>query len=524
MLQLLTVVDGIAALALIYLTVIRVDYTNGMLKSCFFLFLSVIIFQMLLMFAHNQLQVVHLKKQGVQERHDYNYALYCTLYKKNEKLRSIALLQMARQQIELQRPQMALQALEMLNRDKLNVAQLRSFYFYQAAASYLDGQEGWQEALASCYTIPQKPGQLSKDEIESLFLPENGPARLIPAVREWEKTKTSRPVIMILAAVLILYTGVYYGIDGLLSWSYHYREWVVTASGLIIFFGWTVLTLYWMVKLMKLIGKHSEKGAAAKTLQKILLVIFWVCFFLWNGLVQGLQWLGNDAEVEAQPEGLILMKHENWLDPADYYYNKAAGWFFRRTLTTEESVQYGIAPETQEDEQEEQSSADGETQDDSNTESNPADPDGTTDSEAGHNDASTTPEEIENSDSEGEDVEDPLYPMAQAVYTYMKEHGEISAAEDASQVAYSYNAKGNFYAVFENGEEDGNSWSNLLVYDRTSKNGKCELFVYEREEEGKDTQLLGFYAVEKETGEVISGEKTSWSEVGSEAYQEATGE
>ena len=150
-------------------------------------------------------------------------------------------------------------------------------------------------------------------------------------------------------------------------------------------------------------------------------------------------------------------------------------------------MRYGIAPETQE----EQASGDGEAQDDSRTESN---------------------------------LEDPLYAQAQAVYTYMKEHGEISAAEDASQVTYSYNAKGNFYAVFETGEEDGNSWSNLLVYDRTSKNGKCELFVYEREEDGKDTQLLGFYAVEKETGKVISGEKTSWSEVGSEAYQEATGE
>ena len=50
------------------------------------------------------------------------------------------------------------------------------------------------------------------------------------------------------------------------------------------------------------------------------------------------------------------------------------------------------------------------------------------------------------------------------------------------------------------------------------------MFVYERVETGKDTQLLGFYAVNKTTGEVISGEKTSWSEGGSEAYREATGE
>ena len=88
--------------------------------------------------------------------------------------------------------------------------------------------------------------------------------------------------------------------------------------------------------------------------------------------------------------------------------------------------------------------------------------------------------------------------------------GCITAIQQTDQrYIKSCNAKGNFYAIFESGEENGNSWDNCLVYDRTSKNGECELFVYERVETGKDTQLLGFYAVNKTTGEVISGEKTS---------------
>ena len=64
--------------------------------------------------------------------------------------------------------------------------------------------------------------------------------------------------------------------------------------------------------------------------------------------------------------------------------------------------------------------------------------------------------------------------QARAVYTYMKEHGEITDEGDVSQVTASCNAKGNFYAVFESGEENGNSWDNRLVYDRTSKNRECE--------------------------------------------------
>lgn len=484
--RILIALAAIFTYILLYLTLKRDDYTSDMLKSIVLLFCSVAVFLMLLLVARNRIDVVRMRKREVLERHDYNYAMYRTLYKKNEKLRSITLIQMARQQIELHRPQMALQALEMVKREKLNVAQLRSFYFYQAAAAYLDTQESWKEALSSCYAIPQKPQQLSQEEIESLFLPESNPDKLVLAVSEWEEQKASWPVVTTLAAILILYTGVYYSVNGLLSWRYHYRDWVVYVSFFVLFFGWTVLTLYWLVKLFRLIGKQTEKGKGAKTVQKILLVILWICLFLGNSLMQVAQILGSDAEVEVQPNGVIEMKHENWLDPPEYYYNKATGLFFRRTLTLDEIIEYGISEETLEDDSTAHAS-DGETQNDSGT-------------------------------------EDPLMSQARAVYTYMKEHGEIADDADASQVTADCNAKGNFYAIFESGEENGNSWDNRLVYDRTSKNGECELFVYERVETGKDTQLLGFYAVNKTTGEVISGEKTSWSEVGSEAYREATGE
>lgn len=498
--RILIALAAIFTYILLYLTLKRDDYTSDMLKSIVLLFCSVAVFLMLLLVARNRIDVVRMRKREVQERHDYNYAMYRTLYKKNEKLRSITLIQMARQQIELHRPQMALQALEMVKREKLNVAQLRSFYFYQAAAAYLDTQESWKEALSSCYAIPQKPQQLSQEEIESLFLPESNPDKLVLAVSEWEEQKASWPVVTTLAAILILYTGVYYSVNGLLSWRYHYRDWVVYVSFFVLFFGWTVLTLYWLVKLFRLIGKQTEKGKGAKTVQKILLVILWICLFLGNSLMQVAQILGSDAEVEVQPNGVIEMKHENWLDPPEYYYNKATGLFFRRTLTLEDDSTEQIF--------------DGEIQNDSGSEE---------DQTTGEN---TTDTNIDGTAENGADTEteDPLMSQARAVYTYMKEHGEIADDADASQVTADCNAKGNFYAIFESGEENGNSWDNRLVYDRTSKNGECELFVYERVETGKDTQLLGFYAVNKTTGEVISGEKTSWSEVGSEAYREATGE
>lgn len=69
-----------------------------------------------------------------------------------------------------------------------------------------------------------------------------------------------------------------------------------------------------------------------------------------------------------------------------------------------------------------------------------------------------------------------------------------------------------------------------LTYDRVSQNGKCHLFVYYEEHYDADgnkldnTSILNFYAVNLETAEVTAADKTSWSDSGSAAYHEATGE
>lgn len=99
-----------------------------------------------------------------------------------------------------------------------------------------------------------------------------------------------------------------------------------------------------------------------------------------------------------------------------------------------------------------------------------------------------------------------------------------------------YNAKGNLYIDLGNKSveitEDksvGEYDRFALVYDRTSKNGKCELFVFYREhyteEEINDTTaILDMYAVEKSTGKVIAAAKQSWSDAGTQEYRKATGE
>ncbi|MCI9139808.1 MAG: hypothetical protein HFI78_08930 [Lachnospiraceae bacterium] len=107
--------------------------------------------------------------------------------------------------------------------------------------------------------------------------------------------------------------------------------------------------------------------------------------------------------------------------------------------------------------------------------------------------------------------------------------------EDGYTYTECYNAKGNFYVDLGKAKgmisEEGAYATRTLVYDRVSKNGECLLFVYYEEyydESGQrtdlSTKILNFYGIDRKTGKVIPGDKTSWSQVGSKEYREATGE
>lgn len=80
--QILVALAGILTYLLLYMTFKREDYTNEMLKPCVLLFFSVVVFLVLLLFARNRIDIVRMKKREVQERHDYNYAMYRTFIKR----------------------------------------------------------------------------------------------------------------------------------------------------------------------------------------------------------------------------------------------------------------------------------------------------------------------------------------------------------------------------------------------------------------------------------------------------------
>ena len=113
------------------------------------------------------------------------------------------------------------------------------------------------------------------------------------------------------------------------------------------------------------------------------------------------------------------------------------------------------------------------------------------------------------------------------MYQLLADEGQLPA-NDIDTLTVSYTAKGTPYVVFQETQSGTDTIQNRLVYDRVSKNGACDLFVYYQDTTPSDgepqTSIMEFYAVTPRTLAVTPGEKHAWAEVPSEAYREATGE
>ena len=133
--RVLVMIGGILGVCFIIGTGQREDYTMGMLESCMLLLVSYLVFLIMLMYASIIISAKKTEKWNLQDKHDYNLALYRTRYKDNKQLQAVTLIQMAKQQILMGHYDLAIQALEMVRTDCLKLQYLREFYFYKAAAS-----------------------------------------------------------------------------------------------------------------------------------------------------------------------------------------------------------------------------------------------------------------------------------------------------------------------------------------------------------------------------------------------------
>lgn len=98
-------------------------------------------------------------------------------------------------------------------------------------------------------------------------------------------------------------------------------------------------------------------------------------------------------------------------------------------------------------------------------------------------------------------------------------------AEEGFSYTVYFNAKGNLYIELGSKEDEGQIYDYRLVYDRPSQNGLCELFVLYRTKAGSSEEtIVDMYAAEPDSGEVVRSGRKTWSDVGTKAYRDLTGE
>ncbi|MCD7857396.1 MAG: hypothetical protein LUG55_06285 [Clostridiales bacterium] len=482
---------------------------SSRLRGVFLLAVGTALALRLLLAVWDELTRRRVSRKDLQTRRDYN--AYLARWRKDAASRNAALLAMAKQDLCLGQPEQALGDLDALTPEKLSKAQLKTLFFYQAAAARLTGDEELcADALLRCKGIPlEEPGYLTDTELDTLFRADTPEAaqqvELADAVSVWGgRTHRQRSVLLPLwGAFQVGYTAWYYGVAALLPYRYEYRTGFAVISLVVIFWGWAALALVLIYKadtwLWPRLQSTSQRILVGLTTALAVLLVL-VCLVGYGLLMATFQ----DPE-EDIGDGLLIVTDENYLRPEHntYTYYQAHGPFLRSY--------YGPV----EDEEDEASSATGSA----------AQPEASDSAAQPETESAVDTEEPVSAETPEEEA---LLLIAQ----YLADSGELDGTDlDALELRYS--AKGSLYAVLwsEPWEEDETVTARgRLVYDRESANAKCYLFVYYQDylaadgSEAKSTSILEFYAVNKVSGEVIPGDKHSWSDIASEAHREATGE
>ena len=123
--RVLTVVWSGLTLCLLFGMFHRDDYSSGMIKSCLLLFFAGIIFLVLMLIAVVNISAKRTENWSLQDRHDYNLAMYRTRYRNNRQLQSVVLIVMAKQQLLMSNYDLAAQALAMVDINCVKLPYLR---------------------------------------------------------------------------------------------------------------------------------------------------------------------------------------------------------------------------------------------------------------------------------------------------------------------------------------------------------------------------------------------------------------
>lgn len=415
------------------------------------------------------------KKNHPQAAHDYNYDFYVHIKTKKKEM---YLLAMAGNQLRLNRFDLALQALQLIDRNKLNKDQLWQYYLLNAAAAMESGQmEKVKKYIEFCNMAGSGKTTLSVQmTAEELLDAQN--------LEEQQKLAVSLTKKFLFVLSYLVLSVFYVTLEASLSAGVEYRQWFSYAGYSFIWMVGIGIGFWLLMKGCKYFWKIYQ-SEAQKVLMTVLCVILAICI----AVLTLFAYIGKIVSVDEETDngdGTVTVR--NYGGQSSLYEKK--GLFFREYIS---------------DADQETDQSDGAVSDigDSTT----AEP-------------AQDQEPVPDTGNISQNAE-ALTEAYQAVY---------EATGNKLEYELQYSAKGVLYLCTQEQQTDEGTVRWRIVYDRESENGDCSEFVYYRdmfrdtERSIIDTEILNFYAYVHETKEVIAANKTNWGGGGDQAYRDATGE
>lgn len=464
-------------------------------RAPFLIFLSFAFLIMIWMQYFTSRRLEKLEKTSISAVRDcYDYYVQKA---KTQRRRNMMLLVSSKCNLMLGEYDKCLQNLEQLQKEKLPLIYLGSYYMQLAIAKRLLGdEEGYQtNYLAYQNVTNEKSPDVAR---RNRLLGSENPTDALQLITIHESFKKNRiRLTWILSfAIFLLAAEIYWQGIHLLPAGYEYREWINIMGyygvlcGALIYATLIILKLYlWM--------NRNVDNTAMRVISTIVLVVCIILEILILLLFSFSEIITHKAETR-EADGMLRICQQSFLDPEIYYICEKKGVFLRKVLYYEEDGQGGSNSNTEET---------------SNTEKESS-------TQASQN---TTGIQLT---ADEERIADDY----EAIYNY-------AYKETDNALQYQYSAKGELYAVLGmyayTGSADDTTAvqaQKRLVYDRDSANGSYDLVVcYEDHYDTTgnkldDTSILEFYAVNKTTREVIAADKHAWADAGSKEYRDATGE
>lgn len=503
----------IYVLLIIILAVLCIS-TNDFLG---FLIMSIVIFICILfkMMSISIKYLIKAKEDSVHVTHDCYYYLYKTLKLRKNKNRY--LIQLCKINIIMHEYESGYLCLTCIDFDKLSNKDKCNYYLLKLVINKLRGENAeFIRDLESYIENERLYGDMDAAHKEINIL-KNGSDEEINNLVNMTKLQNEYLKIfnyIFSFTVFSILVFLFLKIPELLPNQIEYRSWVDILGQIAIFIGIIVFPAIIINSIIKMKCKYKGWDKFIAYIVFFMMLLFYITSLAFIRIFY-ITDISSDKRIDDE---IIEVRQHSFLSEDRIYYCRPYTIFFRKVISYDENYL------------EDKNDSSYEQHNDNNSDNTKVEEKNKTSSNRNSNtDISNNNNNVSNTKDE-----EPFGEDTSVIMGYHKIYlNEFQTSGDS--IEFRTSAKGRTYVIIGPEQEKDVQGEKVkttrrLVYDRESKNGKCNLYVYYEDHHTQDgniqdnTSILNFYAVNKSTGEVIKADKTSWQESGSDAYIKATGE